>query len=71
MRSGRTIQSERIQSLLAPGRAGDPGAGATGAGPQGRQAPVGMYVTYSGAVATVHTRLLLGVLGHGLGSELS
>ena len=69
MRDPEIITTERVVSLVAPGRVGDPasqGKGDTGKATTGMQ-----YVTWSGATATVHKRLILGVTGYGLGSELA
>lgn len=69
MRPLDVLQSERAQAATSPGRVGDASA-------SGRSAPVGVtarvpqYITYSGATATVHKRLMLGLSNYGLGSEL-
>lgn len=69
MRPLELIQRDAMQSVVTPGRVGDASA-------QGRGTAVGVaarapdYVTYSGATATVHKRLMLGLSTHGLGSEL-
>jgi len=63
----------KAEQALRPGRNRDPGA--EGFARPATFGPAGVgyanqYVTWSGTTATVHTRLLLGVVGHGLGSEL-
>jgi hypothetical protein len=63
----------KAQNLARPGQAWNTQAGsyAGGTAHAGVVQGAGSYVTWSGTTATVHTRLLLGVTGHGLGSELS
>jgi hypothetical protein len=64
------VWSGKVQRLVRPGHAGDAQAGTqTGAG-HGVMVPVGEYKSWSGLTSTIHTRLLLGITGHGLGAEL-
>lgn len=69
MRPLELLQNERAQAVVAPGRVGDASASGRGA-PVGITARVPQYVTYSGATATVHKRLMLGLSNYGFGSEL-
>lgn len=69
MRSLDLLQSERVQAATTPGRIGDASAAGRGA-PVSITARVPQYVTYSGATATVHKRLMFGLSNYGLGSEL-
>ena len=73
MDSIRAILS-KAQSLARPGNNWNTQAGSYPGQGLGHGAVVvgpGAFVTFSGTTATVHTRLLFGVTGQGLGSELS
>jgi hypothetical protein len=69
MRDPIAIITERALAPVTQGHTGDPAA--KGRGASGRSIKQPQYVTWSGAVATVHKRLIIGLTGYGFGSELS
>lgn len=68
MDPARALTSRTVE-LVRPGRGGDVGTGTFPGGGIATSPHALSYVTYSGATATVHRRIALGISGHGLGRE--